>query len=516
MRAWIAVFALPLLCWASPARASLVLALDLPTLVTRADHVAVVEVASVKADWDANHEQILSTIDLVVVESWKGGDAPASHITVVQPGGTVGDLTQTVHGMTRFVAGERAVVFLAGRPERASVVGMAQGKRLVRRDAGSGRMVVHAPDQGGRDVHPDDARELDRAGVRPSRAPARRSAGRRSLARRQSCSDRGCTREHDRAQARGADRRGAVKRAALVVAGVAAFAVRRRAGRRLRPLHVGQRQDVQVAADLRAASRHTRTTCSPMMTIDEIVGAVDGSAAAWSRDADACTYLDITVSSSTDATPRATNDGHNNVIFRAANWCKLTAMGTCDPTFVYDPAALALTSVSASTSSGVIRDADIEVNAFHFNWADLVAHPDLRGNGQPYHDLQNALTHEMGHLIGLDHTCYFQGPPPLDNTGAPITDCASASAEVLETTMFPSANPGDIDKRTLAPDDQLAVCEIYPAAAGSDDVRARRRRPRRVARRARSAGAPASAVGIICGLIAAALLAARAPRRRRG
>lgn len=149
MRVWIAVFALPFLCWVSPARASLVLALDLPTLVTRADHVAVVEVASVKANWDANHEQILSTIDLVVVESWKGDDAPASHITIVQPGGTVGDLTQTVHGMTRFVAGERAVVFLAGRPERASVVGMAQGKRLVRRDAGSGRLVVHAPDRAG-------------------------------------------------------------------------------------------------------------------------------------------------------------------------------------------------------------------------------------------------------------------------------------------------------------------------------------------------------------------------------
>jgi hypothetical protein len=149
MRAWVPVFALPLLCWASPVRASLVLALDLPTLVTRADHVAVVEVASVKANWDANHEQILSTIDLVVVESWKGDDAPASHITVVQPGGTVGDLTQTVHGMTRFVVGERAVVFLAGRPERANVVGMAQGKRLVRRDAGTGRMVVHAPDRAG-------------------------------------------------------------------------------------------------------------------------------------------------------------------------------------------------------------------------------------------------------------------------------------------------------------------------------------------------------------------------------
>ena len=133
----------------SPARASLVMALDLPTMVTRADHVAVVDVVSVKSDWDANHEQILSTVDLIVVESWKGGAAPATHLTVVQPGGTVGDLTQTVHGMTRFVPGERAVVFLAGRTQRASVVGMAQGKRMVRRDASSGRMFVHAPDKAG-------------------------------------------------------------------------------------------------------------------------------------------------------------------------------------------------------------------------------------------------------------------------------------------------------------------------------------------------------------------------------
>jgi hypothetical protein len=252
----------------------------------------------------------------------------------------------------------------------------------------------------------------------------------------------------------------------------------------------------------------------PMMTSEEIIGAIDASAVAWSRAADACTYLDITVSTSTDATPRATNDGRNNVIFRSANWCKLTAMGTCDPGVVYDPAALALTSVSASTSSGTIRDADIELNAFHFDWADLVAHPELRGNGQPFHDLQNAMTHEMGHLIGLDHTCYFQGPPPIDSTGAPIPDCASASAEVLDTTMFPSANPGDVDKRTLGPDDQLAVCEIYPAAQDPMTC-APAAPPEEGCSSCALAGAPASGVGV-CWLIAAALLMARAPRRRRG
>jgi MYXO-CTERM domain-containing protein len=201
------------------------------------------------------------------------------------------------------------------------------------------------------------------------------------------------------------------------------------------------------------------------MTIEEITRAGTGAGAAWSAGANPCTFIELGVTVASGPAPRAGNDGRNSIILRDSSWCRLDATGACDPTIAYDPAALALTSVSASTSSGVIRDADIEVNTFHFSWADLVAHPDLRGNGQPYHDLQNALTHEMGHLIGLDHTCYIQGPPPLDNTGAPITDCASASAAVVATTMFPSANPGDIDKRTLEPDDRAAVCGIYPAAA---------------------------------------------------
>jgi len=149
MRAWFVAVVVSLISLTLPARASLVLALDLPTMVTRADHVAVVDVVSVKSDWDADHERILSTIDLVVVESWKGGAAAGSHLTVVQLGGTVGDMTQVVHGITHFAPGERAVVFLTGRPEHASVVGMAQGKRLVRRDAATGRMLVHAPDKAG-------------------------------------------------------------------------------------------------------------------------------------------------------------------------------------------------------------------------------------------------------------------------------------------------------------------------------------------------------------------------------
>jgi hypothetical protein len=202
------------------------------------------------------------------------------------------------------------------------------------------------------------------------------------------------------------------------------------------------------------------------MPLAEIMSAVTSSADAWSAVVDACTYLDIGVDYSTAAAPRANpRDLQNMVLFRTMNWCKLMANGSCDTAVYYDPAALALTTVSARMSTGQITDADIEVNAFHFQWGDLVANPPA--SGAQVHDLQNALTHEMGHLIGLDHTCYPPGSTmarPNDNTGQPIPDCNDASADVIATTMFPSADSGNINKRTLAPDDQNAVCEIYPAA----------------------------------------------------
>jgi hypothetical protein len=146
---WIAFSAVLGVVAVAPARASLVIALDMPTMVERADHVAVVDVASVTAAWDENHERILTTVELSVVESWKGPTTPAARIKVVQPGGAVGDITMVVSGMSRFTPGERALVFLRGSAANASVVGMAQGKRLIRRDLASGRWMVHVPDPAG-------------------------------------------------------------------------------------------------------------------------------------------------------------------------------------------------------------------------------------------------------------------------------------------------------------------------------------------------------------------------------
>jgi hypothetical protein len=196
------------------------------------------------------------------------------------------------------------------------------------------------------------------------------------------------------------------------------------------------------------------------LTQQQIMATVTAAATTWGADSNACTYLRINVTSSTAPAPEARYDYKNSIIFRTLSW----GPPPDEPgSGSYDPEALAITSVFVDKSNGQIKDGDIEINNFNFSWGDLVADPSLVGKSQ---DLQNALTHEMGHLIGLDHTCYVAGTKtiPIDNAGNPVPSCDMASETVLATTMAATAIPGDTAKRTLAPDDIMGVCDIYPVA----------------------------------------------------
>jgi len=203
-----------------------------------------------------------------------------------------------------------------------------------------------------------------------------------------------------------------------------------------------------------------------MMPADQVLAAATAAGDAWSAGQVAGTALDIQVAATDGHGPAAAHDGQNSLVFRSDGWC-----GSGDPsgTCSYDPAALALTTVFARKSTGEMLDADIEVNATFFSWGDL----DIGTPAADVNDLQNALTHEVGHFIGLDHPCVLAGSTasaPLDNLGNPAPDCAVAPPAVMESTMFPSSMPGDLSKRTLAPDDELAAREIYPTGAAAPSV----------------------------------------------
>lgn len=190
----------------------------------------------------------------------------------------------------------------------------------------------------------------------------------------------------------------------------------------------------------------------------EFLAAASAAAEAWDSRRLACTSLKIDIVPRQEPNADTGNDGVNRITFRRTTWCPEPR----DPTTMcYDAAALAVTTVSAQRRNGLILDTDVELNAVHYRWWDV-------GGGGPrngVHDLQNTLTHEFGHVLGFDHTCYKpenDQPRPSDHNGTSVVDCASASADLRATTLYPEVRIGDTERRTLADDDQLAACDTYP------------------------------------------------------
>jgi uncharacterized protein (TIGR03382 family) len=122
------------------------------------------------------------------------------------------------------------------------------------------------------------------------------------------------------------------------------------------------------------------------------------------------------------------NDGVNSVRF---------ALAGDDPDI--EPGVLALTFVSFQTGTGVAVDADVVMNASDFTWTTGVT-----ACAKEY-DLESALTHELGHALGLAHAI---GHP--------------------EATMYATGEACETTKRTLADDDQAGLDSLYRTPAVAD------------------------------------------------
>lgn len=195
------------------------------------------------------------------------------------------------------------------------------------------------------------------------------------------------------------------------------------------------------------------------MSLDQITAAMTSAAEPWTKADPAlaeCTdlALDVQVVGVDQAPPAVANDNNNIIAVRHDAWNTMVG---------HEAMALALTSVYFYRSTGQIVGADVEVNAVDFHWADVTMDPT-----PGLQDLQNALTHELGHFIGLDHSCYLGTTAPpneIDEMGNPVPGCSSLAARtevIADSTMYPSTKQGETDLRTLSPNDQKAVCDIYP------------------------------------------------------
>src|SRR5262249_17810827 len=126
------------------------------------------------------------------------------------------------------------------------------------------------------------------------------------------------------------------------------------------------------------------------------------------------------------------------------------ANGTCANTYDcwdYSAGTLAITLTTFNGRTGKLYDADLEMNASVHQFTTIDSPPcsTVGQSGCVSTDVQNTVTHEFGHALGLDHS----------------PDSRS--------TMFAGAELGEISKRVLDDGSVEFVCTVYPAGGPTLD-----------------------------------------------
>ena len=195
--------------------------------------------------------------------------------------------------------------------------------------------------------------------------------------------------------------------------------------------------------------------------LDRVAATLQRSVENWTRRTAQCGGLRLSMQPARavlDVAP----DGLPALIFRNDEWRR---PGHAP----HDPSAIGLTTVMyvntpGQRGDGTILDADIELNNVNYTFTTDPLNASARP-GTQLADLENTLTHELGHVQGLAHTCWDHQAvtPPLDNLGQPIPDCNGTLPEgILATTMYPYASsPGETSKRNLSDDDVHGICDVY-------------------------------------------------------
>lgn len=201
---------------------------------------------------------------------------------------------------------------------------------------------------------------------------------------------------------------------------------------------------------------------NPETTGDTEFSAVAKSLATWQAELTACGSLTLKVGAKT--TSRATEyvkgsaTNQNVVLWRfqactqivgASDGCwKEDDCGTKFDCWQHQPGALAITTTNFEPSTGRILDADVELNTPSFVFTTVESPAcvkPLYNQGCVASDVQNTMTHEFGHSLGLAHSCNSN------------------------STMYASAGPGELGKRVLDTGSKAFICEVYPKTGESKD-----------------------------------------------
>ncbi|HYC88051.1 MAG TPA: hypothetical protein VEO54_02470 [Thermoanaerobaculia bacterium] len=135
-------FAALLLLLPVSASATISRAVDFEEKVEHAASIVMGKCVAQESRWDATKNWILTYSTFTVEKTLKG--QPTQQITLVTPGGTVGNLTQDVVGVPKFREGEEHVVFVRNSQAGPTVLYLEQGDYRVRKDERGDRIVEPA------------------------------------------------------------------------------------------------------------------------------------------------------------------------------------------------------------------------------------------------------------------------------------------------------------------------------------------------------------------------------------
>ena len=190
--------------------------------------------------------------------------------------------------------------------------------------------------------------------------------------------------------------------------------------------------------------------------------AMERSLATWATPMSACGNLLLRMGPRTSSRTVGFNDArgasNENVLLFRTRLCSgvvpendpCLAQGSCGndhDCWDFDRGALAITTTTYNVRTGRLYDSDVERNAAAHTFTTLDA-PPCTGLGQTgcvATDVQNTVTHELGHALGLDHS----------------PDSRS--------TMYAGASLGEISKRVLDDGSVEFLCTTYPAGAPTRD-----------------------------------------------
>ena len=189
--------------------------------------------------------------------------------------------------------------------------------------------------------------------------------------------------------------------------------------------------------------------------------AVSRSAQTWEAQMQACGSMDLVEGSrsSSRSVGYVSGGSNENLVLFRSRLCSAVvspgdsciAAGTCGNAhdcWDHDTSVVALTTTSYIVSTGELVDADVEVNAASATPTIVdspTCAPGAISTNCVANDVQNAMTHEFGHFLGLAHS-----PDPA-------------------STMYASEPLGETAKRVLDSGSKQFVCDVYPSGQASKD-----------------------------------------------